>query len=334
MKAILTVYGALMLSITAYAQQPDKALVKVQYNFIHVSDTANRSKPYTENMLLVAGKNASYYSSYDVIEGGVGLQLQMQELLKQGLTQQEINQQRAPSKKYLTTQYYYFFRENKFYSKETICVNGCMVEDIIEKPDWKITKDTLSFSGIRAQKATARFKGRNWTAWFAPELPFESGPWKLNGLPGLILEAYDDKKDVQFKFLGVENIKEGDLATENAYKLSPDNLRNTKGMFPALELNQVALPPQKEQKRGGYQSMTKKEYDKLKEAYDNDPNRFTRAQFAGMGVPGDIVNTMMSGGPGGGSVGGNGAAPIQQAVKRAAPVKDPINNPIELPQKK
>jgi hypothetical protein len=98
----------------------------------------------------------------------------------------------------------------------------------------------------------------------------------------------------------------------------------------------LVLPPQREPNAGGYQKLSKKEYDKLKEAHDLDPNGFARAQFAGMGVPSDVVNTIMSGGAGGGARGGsNGVTQIQTSAKQQpAPVKNEINNPIELPQKK
>lgn len=323
MKTILIIYGAIMLSIVAYAQQTDKGLVKVQYNFIHVNDLSKPDKPYIENMILISGKNASLYLSYDIMDWAINYDMQSQEMRKKGLTQEQINEQQGPSKKFLTTEYYYFFRENKFYSKESICMNGCMVEDVIERPDWKITKDTLSFSGIHAQKATAKFKGRNWTAWFAPELPFESGPWKLNGLPGLILEAYDDKKEVQFKFLGVENIKPGSLATESAYKVSPQDLAKFKLWFPYLDITQIEL------QKGRSKTMSKKEFDKLKEAYDDDPSGFTRAQFAGAGISGDVANAIMSGGQG-----GTVRSDIQgqTGIKRPPTTAKKTNtNPIELP---
>lgn len=41
-------------------------------------------------------------------------------------------------------------------------------------------------------KATLSFRGRNWTAWYATDIPLPYGPWKFQGLPGLIMEMEDD----------------------------------------------------------------------------------------------------------------------------------------------
>lgn len=64
---------------------------------------------------------------------------------------------------------------------------------------WVVSpNDTLQIAGYTCWKATTRFRGREWTAWYAPELPLPYGPWKLVGLPGLIMKAYDDQKFFDF----------------------------------------------------------------------------------------------------------------------------------------
>jgi GLPGLI family protein len=69
------------------------------------------------------------------------------------------------------------------------------VDDLWLNIDWKILNDEKIISGYRCQKATGRFRGREYTAWFTKEIPVPYGPWKLFGLPGLIL-AVQDKKGV------------------------------------------------------------------------------------------------------------------------------------------
>ena len=47
-------------------------------------------------------------------------------------------------------------------------------------------------------------RGRNYHAWFAPEIPLNEGPWKFNGLPGLILEVYDTQDHYHFTLIGMQ----------------------------------------------------------------------------------------------------------------------------------
>lgn len=58
---------------------------------------------------------------------------------------------------------------------------------------WTLLPDTTTVCGYACRKAEATFRGIRWTAWYAPAIPIPAGPWKLNGLPGLVLWAYDDK---------------------------------------------------------------------------------------------------------------------------------------------
>ncbi len=67
--------------------------------------------------------------------------------------------------------------------------------NVVEKlPNFKwdvSSKQTKQIGKYKCNKAKTYFRGRNYIVWYTNELPLPFGPWKLNGAPGLILEAYD-----------------------------------------------------------------------------------------------------------------------------------------------
>ena len=81
--------------------------------------------------------------------------------------------------------------------------------------DWQIHPETKRIKDYEVQKATTSFAGRNYVAWFSPELPIPDGPYKFNGLPGLILEISDEEGFWNFKFFGLEK-----LSTKERFKLN------------------------------------------------------------------------------------------------------------------
>ena len=54
---------------------------------------------------------------------------------------------------------------------------------------WTLSDDTLTVSGYLCQQATATHRGVEWRVWYTDEIPSSAGPWRLRGLPGLIVKA-------------------------------------------------------------------------------------------------------------------------------------------------
>ena len=54
---------------------------------------------------------------------------------------------------------------------------------------WTLSEDTMTVSGYLCQQATATFRGVEWHVWYTEEIPSSAGPWRLRGLPGMIVEA-------------------------------------------------------------------------------------------------------------------------------------------------
>jgi GLPGLI family protein len=70
--------------------------------------------------------------------------------------------------------------------------------------DWVLGTKEKQLGNYKVKNATTTFRGRNFEVWFTEEIPISDGPWKFNGLPGLILEAYDTEKDYVFTMKSIQ----------------------------------------------------------------------------------------------------------------------------------
>lgn len=159
---------------------------------------------------------------------------------------------------------------------------------------WKIEPETMKIDKYTAQKATADFGGRKWTAWFTSEIPVSDGPYKFGGLPGLILKVEDEKGD--YKFEMAESKKIAAVASVSQF--------------------------------GQTIKVKKKDYDKIAKRFQDDPESFMMASRGSGGgaisppASGGSVRGVRVGGPGNGG-GGDFRQRMLQEIKDN-------NNPIEL----
>lgn len=112
---------------------------------------------------------------------------------------------------------------------------------------WKIEGKDSVIAGYHCQAATTSLRGRQWRAWFTLDIPVSDGPWKLCGLPGLILRATDEQGYFDFDCTGVASIE-----------------------FPPIELA-----------KNNYVSCTPEEAFKMEQERRENPLAFLNRQFGG-----------------------------------------------------
>lgn len=159
----------------------------------------NNEKSYYVTAKDSLDKNTTFKSSYDNPDGSVGLAYAV-----------------------YTTQYgrqvFYDRKKDSIYWNQW---KNYYVAEKTPKIEWELEKETKKIGKFTANKATGVFRGRTYTAWYTLEIPLPYGPWKLQGLPGLILEAYDKDKEMYIYFKSLEYPSET-LATISQIK-RPDN---------------------------------------------------------------------------------------------------------------
>jgi GLPGLI family protein len=312
-RSILFLGALLLIAGSAKAQAPDTAKATVRYKFSHVRDTTNRDKPYTENMILFVGTTSSAYKSYDRKIQEALMKKQVADQLAEQKGSGRVNIKVTGGAPTTRNEFYQFPLQKKLVRKERL-ITPYLIEEAMPVINWSISSDTASFAGLHCQKATGHFKGRDYTAWFCPDLPFHTGPWKLNGLPGLIVEAYDVHKEVVFKFDGLEEVTFTPKAATQAQATAGTPTIKMIGMEDDnADPNIIALPTDAVK-------TTEKEFRHLEEAMRKDPNAFAQSAMAGSG---------MNAGPGPGGPGR--VTQMRINVNGNGPV---INNPLELPEKK
>lgn len=286
-------------ALTVYGQKPEPVIAKAFYSFTHIIDTTQPDKPQKETMILLLGKGASQYISQDYFDEIDALQKSIQQQVKEEGGLKSINIKK--SGRTTRDQIFFYTDKNQLFFQKRLGFTNYLVEEPAYKIKWNIAQDTMSIEGVSCFKATARFRGRNWIAWFAPELPFQAGPWKLHGLPGLILTAHDERNEVIFSFAGFESVKNQERTREEKVENSPNGISLKMEGYDEFE---IKLP-------ANAVRTSKKEFNKLEVAMKKDPKGFMETQMAGSGVTMTVV----------------AGKPIGTAATSKPVV---LNNPIEL----
>lgn len=206
MKFIL-LFTLLIVRTGGYAQQEvkDEFKYKVMYKLTYQPDSTNVESVTNESMALYIGDQFSRFSSHGKAAGDSIMATADRSRKDMG----EFQRLRAMVP---PTQFnYYIFKKvpaGKISYTESIAKDNLKYEEEQNLMEWEIEAETKEVAGYTSQKATTTFAGRNYTAWFTPEIPISDGPYKFSGLPGLILELYDDNRYYVFELTHFQKLED------------------------------------------------------------------------------------------------------------------------------
>lgn len=107
-----------------------------------------------------------------------------------------------------TNDRYFFKKINEISYFQTYLGTPFLIEDNTFEFNWALLNEKKKIGNWLAYKALVNFRGREWIIWYTPDIPISFGPWKFEGLPGLIIEAQEANGDFWFKLKSVESISD------------------------------------------------------------------------------------------------------------------------------
>ncbi len=186
-------------------EAPDSAYLQFTYRLISVKDTAQPQLTCEDRQVLQIGKKYSKYFSQYLVDYSEKVARD----IKNGKIKQGIE-----ANPYSGCYGYEIFKNYPRPGILTYNDIGCFVqfnytyEEELPVFNWKMEPGQDTVLGYVCRKATTRFRGRNYTAWFTMQIPISNGPWKFGGLPGLILKIADARREYVWECIGMEQSEE------------------------------------------------------------------------------------------------------------------------------
>ena len=222
MKRIITYLLLISTLLPAFADERPTAIMKVEYETTHLSHNIRTGKPIvsTDKYLLQIAPGSSYYydpQTYliDSLDNDPNGRIALdrirnesyEECMKTGKDAFEYQKEKGimRNKRYKCLK---DFNNSNITIWDSSMGDKYRYEVAMDDLNWELGDSIKEVMGYECHSATADYHGRHWTAWFAPELAIQDGPWQLCGLPGLIMEAYTDDGSYRFDIKGLQSCNE------------------------------------------------------------------------------------------------------------------------------
>jgi GLPGLI family protein len=200
--------GIIVLAL--FMQHLSAQVNRFVYQVTMKADSTNRSDIKTENAYLdISGEKSLFYSENRLKRDSI-----MQKTFQSGGTRDFNRDQMQNLRSNINYTVEKDKKDQKIFFKDRLGRDMYSYEE--DRPlNWKILSETTKIGEYKVQKAETDFGGRKWTAWFTTDLPYQDGPYKFGGLPGLIVKVEDSKGDYSFDLM--KNYKIAEFPSLNQF---------------------------------------------------------------------------------------------------------------------
>ena len=232
MKKVLIFITLLVFSFTLSAQIPywrdsekkiiiDTCRYSIVYRYKFYRDTSKKSVFFDKYVLEIGSRLCKYYSlNADKIDSVMFKA--KKESRRGGISPHQV----LGLHKDETATYEDYYKN--YPSKGTLTVSAGILRELVyqestPKMDWiTIPGSDTVILGYPCLKAKLNFRGREYNAWFTVNIPFNEGPWKFNGLPGMILKVKELRGYFEWDIIGIKN------SSSPIYSYLHENVRHQK----------------------------------------------------------------------------------------------------------
>lgn len=248
----------------------EEAIDHAKYRITYLMRQAVVSKVFggADEMYLDVGDTVTVLYSHS-------MELMEQAMLEQWKTTGEIDINSLKHKGSVDWTFFTNYPEGKTTFLKSDASHDYKVIESIQQPDWQLVGDSVkTLLGYICHLATCHTGGRDWRAWYTEDIPLNCGPYKLHGLPGLILQASDSANRYTFECTGMQELKEDVPITEHGFsKAEPVSWKQ---LFMVLEIpfnvNTIADDAKVTVKDQNGNDITDDYKDKLKKTSKNKVN--------------------------------------------------------------
>lgn len=187
----------------------DKAHYRVFYSISFVKDSTQQDiKTESQCLLLIGNRYSEFLDYYTLRKDSVYNSLVQQEgANSMAIIGQTISIGRQIQFKPIIIKNYPKKGEYTFQEMITSRDNYRYIDKGIQL-DWALGTEEKVILDYTCNKATCTYRGRDYIAWYCPDIPIAEGPYIFGGLPGLIMEIYDTKQHYTFSINGFIQLKE------------------------------------------------------------------------------------------------------------------------------